>query len=164
MILNAVVQTLQTLIDRQIYFPYYPFSPKSFAKATGWHTIYKIGLRQIHIILLVSQHQVPSPLRSPSFIVGNKREQLSRAGCFQCSQKTPHIFNQTKKLARSPDDPQRIRVASVFELFFVCLFVCSLSANFLIFLLLILLFYSTVSSVIGPLPRRSTEDQSGLSF
>ena len=35
---------------------------------------------------------------------------------------------------------------------------CSLSANFLIFLLLILLFYSFVSSVIGPLPRRSTED------
>ena len=40
----------------------------------------------------------------------------------------------------------------------VCLLDCSLSANFLIFLLLILLFYSTVSSVIGPLPRRSTED------
>ena len=43
----------------------------------------------------------------------------------------------TIQLARSPDDPQRIRVASVFE-FSVCLFsVCSLSANFLIF-------YSTV--------------------
>ena len=27
------------------------------------------------------------------------------------------------KLARSPDDPQRIRVTSVFELFFVCLLV-----------------------------------------
>ena len=41
-------------------------------------------------------------------------------------------------MARSPDDPQGIRVASVFELS-----VCSLfSANFLIFLLLILLFYS----------------------
>ena len=55
-------------------------------------------------------------------------------------------------LARSPDDPQRIRVASVFELFFVCLsvclfFVCSLWANFLIFLL-ILLFYISVSYVI----------------
>merc|ERR1712101_34642 len=48
-------------------------------------------------------------------------------------------------LARSPDDPQGIRLSSVFELF-VCLFVCLLDclfwANFLIFLLLILLFYS----------------------
>ena len=40
-------------------------------------------------------------------------------------------------LARSPDDPQRIRVASVFELFFDCsLIVLCLEANFLIFLLL----------------------------
>ena len=44
-------------------------------------------------------------------------------------------------LARSPDDPQGIRAASVFELF-VCLLDCVFSANFLIFLLLILLFYS----------------------
>ena len=36
-------------------------------------------------------------------------------------------------LARSPDDPQGIRVASVFELF-VCLLDCVFSANFLIFL------------------------------
>ena len=42
-------------------------------------------------------------------------------------------------LARSPEYPQRIRVASVFEPFtclFVCLIVLCLSANFLIFLLL----------------------------
>merc|ERR1712240_123967 len=38
-------------------------------------------------------------------------------------------------LAHSPDDPQRIRVASVFEPFVLCLIVC-LEANFLIFLLL----------------------------
>ena len=36
-------------------------------------------------------------------------------------------------LARSPDDPQRIRVASVFEFSVLCLSVCSLWANFLIF-------------------------------
>ena len=46
-------------------------------------------------------------------------------------------------------------------LFSVCLIVCLFSvclwANFLI-LLLILLFYSSVSCVIGPLPRRSTGD------
>ena len=64
-------------------------------------------------------------------------------------------------LARSPDGPQRIRVASVFELSVLCLFDCLFSvclwANFLI-LLLILLFYSSVSCVIGPLPRRSTGD------
>ena len=41
------------------------------------------------------------------------------------------------KLARSPDDPQGIRVASVFEFSDCSLSVCSLSANFLIF-------YSTV--------------------
>ena len=40
---------------------------------------------------------------------------------------------QTHLLARSPDDPQRIRVASVFELFVCSLFVLCLSANFLIF-------------------------------
>ena len=38
-------------------------------------------------------------------------------------------------LARSPEYPQRIRVASVFEPFVLCLIVC-LEANFLIFLLL----------------------------
>ena len=52
------------------------------------------------------------------------------------------------KLARSPDDPQRIRVASVFELFSVCLldclFVLCLSANFLILLLILLLVFKNV--------------------
>merc|ERR1711873_106959 len=44
-------------------------------------------------------------------------------------------------LAHSPDDPQRIRVASVFELsvcLLDCLFVLCLSANFLILLLILL--------------------------
>ena len=54
--------------------------------------------------------------------------------------KTPHFCSQfllLPFLARSPDDPQRIRVASVFELFFDCsLIVLCLEANFLIFLLL----------------------------
>merc|ERR1711873_327223 len=49
-------------------------------------------------------------------------------------------------LARSLEYPQRIRVASVFEFFVclivLCLIVCLFWANFLIFLLLILLFYS----------------------
>ena len=41
----------------------------------------------------------------------------------------------TSLLARSPDDPQRIRVASVFETFTWLFFVlCSLSANFLHFI------------------------------
>ena len=42
-------------------------------------------------------------------------------------------------LARSPEYPQRIRVASAFEMFFACLLAClldCLEANFLIFLLL----------------------------
>ena len=38
----------------------------------------------------------------------------------------PHIVEIDLLLARSPDDPQRIRVASVFELFSVCLSACSL--------------------------------------
>ena len=42
------------------------------------------------------------------------------------------ISYQHIQLARSPEYPQRIRVASVFELFLDC----SLEANFLIFLLL----------------------------
>merc|ERR1712240_463163 len=45
-------------------------------------------------------------------------------------------------LARSPKYPQRITVASAFEMFFACLLAClldCLEANFLIFLLLILL-------------------------
>ena len=50
-------------------------------------------------------------------------------------------------LARSPDDPQRSRVVSVFELFSVCSLFDCLWANFLIHLL-ILLCYSSVSSVI----------------
>ena len=52
-------------------------------------------------------------------------------------------------LARSPEYPQRIRVASAFEMFFACLLAClldCLEANFLIFLLLILL-----SVVLSPL-------------
>ena len=62
-------------------------------------------------------------------------------------------------LARSPEYPQRIRVASVFEPFDCLFFVlCLFGSKFSNFSSPHLLFYSTVSSVIGPLPRVSTED------
>ena len=46
---------------------------------------------------------------------------VTEVGSYRSLLITLHTDHYGLLLARSPDDPQRIRVASVFELFFVCL-------------------------------------------
>ena len=94
----------------------------------------------------------PAP---PSIHRGLEWPQCLKCSLLACLLDCLQIFSF---LARDPDYPQRIRVASVFEpldcLLDCSLLVCLSGSKFSHFSSPHLLFYSTV----GPLPRVSTED------
>ena len=75
-------------------------------------------------VILWSLLSKPQPLAYLLHMCKSLALKLTLLSWNLCSHNFSFLSNRRWLLARSPDDPQRIRVASVFEMFCVCLLVC----------------------------------------